>query len=460
VPVEIELTHAAGPPRLSVHWTTNEDDRPRPLPLRRVLLPWAQTDESPTVATATRPVPELDGGSWARGYREFFGDAAACGKCHVIYNRGGNIGPDLSNLIHRDYASVLRDIAHPSFAINPDFQTSLVTTVDGHLLTGVVQTSGTTMSIGDANGATTVLDRAQVEAIEPAPLSTMPEGLPAALGPDRMRDLLTFLLTPPPQMPREITDQQPKPRTRAEINAMLTGAPDPPAKTRPIHVVLVAGPKDHGPGEHDYPAWQRAWKELLSAADGVDVATAWNWPTPDQFDRADVVVVYQHGDWNPDRAANVDSFLQRGGGMVFIHWAVDGRAFGRELAERIGLAAGGPIGFRHGELTLSFNRNTNHPIIRNFEILTLLDETYWKLSGLLPPDRVLATAVEESQPQPQLWAVEPKNGRVFVSIPGHYASTFDDPLFRVLLLRGIAWVAREPVDRFNDLVWPGANVQK
>jgi hypothetical protein len=49
-------------------------------------------------------------------------------------------------------------------------------------------------------------------------------------------------------------------------------------------------------------------------------------------------------------------------------------------------------------------------------------------------------------------------GRVFVSIPGHYSWSFDDPLFRLLLLRGIAWTARESVDRWNDLVWPGAAV--
>jgi len=28
----------------------------------------------------------------------------------------------------------------------------------------------------------------------------------------------------------------------------------------------------------------------------------------------------------------------------------------------------------------------------------------------------------------------------------------------MLLLRGIAWSAHEPVDRFSDLVWPGARV--
>jgi hypothetical protein len=225
-----------------------------------------------------------------------------------------------------------------------------------------------------------------------------------------------------------------------------------------MHILLVAGPKDHGPGEHDYPAWQQAWKELLGAAADVEVATAWKWPTADQWQRADVAMLYQDGDWNVQRAAAIDDFLERGGGLVFIHWAVHGRAAGEEFANRIGLAARDPIAFRHGDLTLKFNRATAHPIIRNFDSLQLIDESYWKLTGALGADRVLASAMEDGADQPQIWTVEPSHGRVFVSIPGHYSWTFDDPLFRVLLLRGIAWAAREPVDRFNDLVWPGAEI--
>jgi type 1 glutamine amidotransferase len=90
----------------------------------------------------------------------------------------------------------------------------------------------------------------------------------------------------------------------------------------------------------------------------------------------------------------------------------------------------------------------------------LIDESYWMLFGDLPSNRVLATGVEDQAPRPLFWSVEHARGRVFVSIPGHYSWTFDDPLFRVLILRGTAWAAREPVDRFNDLVWPGADVTK
>jgi type 1 glutamine amidotransferase len=296
--------------------------------------------------------------------------------------------------------------------------------------------------------------------MKPSPLSTMPDDLLKPLGPERTRDLMMFLLTAPPSMPRDYTgkERRPKPRTVAEVNQVLAGAPEPAEKTRPIRVVLVAGPKDHGLGEHDYPAWQKAWKELLATGDKVEVVTAWEWPAKEEFQKADVMVFYQHGNWDAKRATDIDAFLERGGGLVYIHWAVDGQKDAPGFARRIGLAAGHPgIKFRHGPLDLTFAK---HPIARNIDKLHLVDESYWMLQGQLPKDRVIATAIEEKEPRPLFWTTEPGKGRVFVSIPGHYSWTFDDPLFRVLLLRGIAWTAKEPVDRFNDLVWPGADVAK
>ena len=46
----------------------------------------------------------------------------------VLRGEGFAVGPDLNNLVHRDYASVLRDIAEPSAAINPDAVGYTVTT--------------------------------------------------------------------------------------------------------------------------------------------------------------------------------------------------------------------------------------------------------------------------------------------------------------------------------------------
>ena len=143
--------------------------------------------------------------------------------------------------------------------------------------------------------------------------------------------------------------------------------------------------------------------------------------------------------------------------MVYVHWSLDGGDRGKEFADRIGLAKDRALAFRHGPLDLIFNRDVQHPITRNFTRLNLVDEAYWRLAGPLPANRVLSTSLEDGEPQPQLWTTEPGTGRVFVAIPGHYSWTFDDPLFRILVFRGIAWVAREPVDRFNEIVWLGAD---
>ena len=66
---------------------------------------------------------------------------------------------------------------------------------------------------------------------------------------------------------------------------------------------------------------------------------------------------------------------------------------------------------------------------------------------------------EDNADQPQMWAIDHHPGRVFVSIPGHYMWTFDDPLFRTLIVRGIAWVGNRPVDRFNELIPLDARIE-
>jgi type 1 glutamine amidotransferase len=48
---------------------------------------------------------------------------------------------------------------------------------------------------------------------------------------------------------------------------------------------------------------------------------------------------------------------------------------------------------------------------------------------------------------------------VFGSIPGHYNWTFDDPLYRVIVLRGIAWASQQKdVNRLLELATVGARL--
>lgn len=440
--------------------STNEDAKPRIVPLTRMLVPWAQKgDGASQMQLDNSKIAELQGGDWGRGRRVFHSGAAGCFKCHAINNIGPSIGPDLSNLIHRDYASVMRDLVNPSYSINPDYLGHLVRLDDGTVLTGVLRTEEGRLLLGDAQGVTHTLEKDHIEEIKPSQLSVMPTGLLDTLSEQEIRDLMTYLLTPPPSMPLESSMKAPPLRSKADVLKVLDNSAALPEQLDELKLVLVAGKKDHGRGEHDYPAWQVQWSRLLAGAAQVQIDVAQDFPSDEQLDAADVLIFFQKGAWNDMRAKKLDAYLNRGGGAIYIHWAVNGDERSPEFAQRIGLASrGGHIKYRHGPLKLDLH-NTDHPILRNMDTLELLDESYWMLSGDPGKITLLATSTEENAAWPQIWCYEQGAGKVFVSIPGHYSWTFDDPYFRTIILRAIAWSANQPIDRFNELVLPGARVK-
>ncbi|MEO5801955.1 MAG: hypothetical protein ABIR24_00375, partial [Verrucomicrobiota bacterium] len=350
-------------PTLDVFWFTVEDSRQRALPLRRIFLPWALPEQNGDGKKIERNVPEIAGGNWLSGRKIFFSDQAACYKCHIIGKEGTKIGPDLSNLIYRDYASVMKDITEPSAAINPDHIAYNVELKDGESLSAVLVGSSETESrFADASGKITTIAKNQIASMKPSTLSLMPEGLLQQLNERQRKDLLTFLLMPLPLEPAPLErDGEPPPRKLSEVNAILNGrsrgdeahsvigdrqstindsqSARAANVTKSLRIVLCAGPKDHGINEHDYPLWQKRWAKLFALAENVSVEMADVWPSTEQMNKADAIVFYSNNPgWSGERANELDKFLNRGGGAVYLHFAVDGHEHCEELAQRIGLA--------------------------------------------------------------------------------------------------------------------------
>ena len=196
-PLELTIATGDGEPALDVAWHTAEDHRPRALPLRRVLLPWARAVAS-VPAETKRVIPEIAGGDWVRGKAVFASAQAACAVCHQVRGEGGIVGPDLSNLVHRDYASVLRDIVEPSAALNPDRLAHVVELKDGTTAGGVIlDESPTSIVLADAAGAQRTIARSAIAGMKASAVSLMPPGLWEGLTSQQQRDLMTFLLMEP-----------------------------------------------------------------------------------------------------------------------------------------------------------------------------------------------------------------------------------------------------------------------
>jgi putative heme-binding domain-containing protein len=459
----VAFASGAGDPGLTVTWTTDRSATPRPLPLRRMLLPYARAQELPPMPH-NADLPQLAGGNWLRG-REVF--QSICATCHSFNGQGPRVGPDLANLVYRDYDSVLRDIREPSAAINPEHVGYQITKTDGSELTAVVLAeTADAVTLAQVGGPAVDLPRREITAMKPLAASLMPPGLDAALEPEKLRDLMRFLLVPGLTEPAPIVlPNPPPPRPTAELEPALRAHPAPAAadKLKPLRIVLCAADKDAAhlrAGMHDYPLWRERWSALLGVAPGVVVETADRWPSTEQWQRADIVVSFHSNPaWSAERAPDIDAFLARGGGLVFLHYSINAAKDRLALAQRLGHAWGEKGNkYRIGATPIVFNA---HDITKGFPLnqpVGFNDETYADMLGDLTGWSVLATSAEPSGQAPQVWLREHGKGRFFVCIPGHHTWTHDDPLYRLLVFRGMLWSAREPLGRFNELTTLGARL--
>jgi type 1 glutamine amidotransferase len=205
---------------------------------------------------------------------------------------------------------------------------------------------------------------------------------------------------------------------------------------------------------------------LAQGAAGVRVATADQWPSPEQWQTADAIVAFCYLAWTPERIAQLGAYLDRGGGLAIVHSATWTRPQpSAEVAAVLGV--GGFQRWRHGAVALETAR-PEHPICLGLpRVLPLVDESYWPPTPSADAARVQILAASQeadgpgqaaASPQPMFWTYERGRGRVFACVLGHYSWTFDDPYFRLWLLRGIAWSARENPYRLDDLALRSAAV--
>jgi putative heme-binding domain-containing protein len=421
-------------PAFAIRYDGTAQFRPLPLDVASPAAP--ALSDTPALANSmlAAPIP----GDYETGRELFFSEKLQCATCHRIRGAGVGHGPDLSNLTSRDAASVLRDITQPSATINPDYVGYNVRLRNGDEHTGFVRHEGNDrLKVIAATGQETTVAPTAVAEMRPAGLSLMPEGLLDGLNESQVNDLLTFLLHEPPKRDKtELTLQLFNPSTSSSDGKVeaLKGL---------LHVVLVASKQDHGPGQHDYPAWQQSWRPLLARAENVTVEDAWLWPTDEQFAGADALVFYYwNRAWDDAKYTQLDAFQARGGGIVVLHSATIENVAPEKLAERIGLAAQpGTVKYRHMPFDLKFI-DREHPIMAGLpEQLYFLDEPYWPMIGDRSRIHVLANARNvDGEDRPMMWTFERGRGRVFASIAGHYTWTLDDPVFRLIILRGLDWV--------------------
>ena len=249
------------------------------------------------------------------------------------------------------------------------------------------------------------------------------------------------------------------------------GAPRPPGQNaNGMRVFLWTGLKSHSVGQHDYPQFLADWSKLLTER-GAVADGALHAPSNADLERADVVVIYKGdaGYLSDATKSALLEFVKRGGGIVSLHDALCGPdpAF---LASLLGGAK------KHGEVNYTLDApvpytvvDKANPIMKDMPDLTITDEAFFQMTWAKDPGiKVLATAEiaatrsagdHKGEKVPQIWSYEHalaggQSARAFVWMQGHMYANFTNPDIQRMLLRGIAWAGKKPVDELVNYVAP------
>ena len=118
-----------------------------------------------------------------------------CLKCHKVLDKGGAIGPDLTQIGKKASKENLYDsLLHPSKAIADQFLTWVVETSKGQVLTGlVVEENKDSLTLRDGNGKDYKIDKKDIDSKSRGQNSLMPADLVLNLTETELADLVEYL---------------------------------------------------------------------------------------------------------------------------------------------------------------------------------------------------------------------------------------------------------------------------
>jgi type 1 glutamine amidotransferase len=236
-----------------------------------------------------------------------------------------------------------------------------------------------------------------------------------------------------------------------------------PAVTNPngVRIFIRAGLKSHAEGQHDYPQFLADWSKVLTER-GARVDGGLHMPTAQQLAETDVVVFYKGdaGYLTDQEKADLDAFVKRGGGVVSLHDSLCGPDPVYFASIFGGAKKHGEQNFSQGDMKYVITDKAD-PIMQGLSDFTLPKDEAFKLMTWAPTGlHVLATvAMPTGTPEviPQIWTYEHtvaggQPARSFVWMQGHTYANFADPAIKEMLLRGISWAAKKPVDTLAKAV--------
>lgn len=130
-----------------------------------------------------------------------------CGKCHRLFDSGGNIGPNITGANRTSIDYWLENIIEPNALIGKDYQTTTFILADGRVVSGLIADENDDAVTVQTATDKVVISKDDIDDRNLSPTSLMPEGQLEQMSQQQVRELIAYLMSPTQvSLPREKVD--------------------------------------------------------------------------------------------------------------------------------------------------------------------------------------------------------------------------------------------------------------
>ena len=119
-----------------------------------------------------------------------------CTSCHMLYGKGGKLGPDLTGSGRTNLDYLLENIVDPSSAVSADYRLNVIHLKDGRVLSGMIVSQDRNSLTVRMPGTEIVVSKVTIKNRQTLSDSIMPTGLLDNLRVEDRRDLIAYLMNP------------------------------------------------------------------------------------------------------------------------------------------------------------------------------------------------------------------------------------------------------------------------
>jgi len=169
------------------------------------------------------------------------------------------------------------------------------------------------------------------------------------------------------------------------LKSVLQSDPSEPQQLSDSKKIVLAWSKDDHPrNTHGYQFFAKTYGAMLSKIEGIKVSDVEGFPSPADWEGADLVIFYLTiRELDDAQYAQLDTHLAKGKALMVLHQGIVQRGRTGDWADRIGYSYswGGECLGPNGVLLVHLVKfDTSHPIFAGFpQTFPYKDELYWKL---------------------------------------------------------------------------------